>query len=174
MMNQKWYVARAGQRWGPFAIAELQRQYFAGQLSPADMVWTEGWPTWAPAGSVAPIVGQAMPATVWQGGYAPPGTGYTTRPPVPSAGDRMLLPVGRSGWDIAAGYLGLLFIVPLFGFGAIICSILALRDMKQHPEKHGMGRVITGFVGGAIGVAFTILIVFAVVNDHHSPMFIRR
>jgi hypothetical protein len=82
-------------------------------------------------------------------GYGPPGY----RPPQlgDDAGIRMLIPVGRSGLAIAAGYLGLLscfgFLAPI----ALIVGILAIRDIKQHPEKHGMGRAIFGIVMGALG-----------------------
>lgn len=34
---------------------------------------------------------------------------------------------------------------------AIRHSVMALRDMKLHPERHGMGRVWTGFILGSIG-----------------------
>jgi hypothetical protein len=72
---------------------------------------------------------------------------------------RMLLPIGRSGWAIAAGYAGLfaftVFPAPL----ALIFGILALRDMKKHPEKRGMGREIFGLVIGGVG---TCVLLFAV------------
>jgi len=67
------------------------------------------------------------------------------------AGMRMLLPVGRSLWAIAAGYLGLFSILGCFGPLAIIISAVAIYDMKKHPEKHGMGRAIFGLVMGILG-----------------------
>ena len=80
------------------------------------------------------------------------------------SGMRMLLPVGRSGFAIAAGYIGLLAI-GVFPLGpiAILFSILALLDIRRHPEMHGMGRIIMGFVGGVIGtiVAVAMIVVFA-------------
>ena len=64
---------------------------------------------------------------------------------------RMLLPVGRSAWAIVAGYLGLfafiIFPAPL----ALVASILAFRDLKAHPEKHGRGRAAFGLIMGVIG-----------------------
>ncbi|MDB5299006.1 MAG: hypothetical protein JWO87_669, partial [Phycisphaerales bacterium] len=80
---------------------------------------------------------------------APPG------PRTPGMGDdagmRMLLPVGRSGWAIAAGYLGLFSVLIVPAPIALIISILAIRDMKLHPEKHGMGRAIFGMIMGIPG-----------------------
>ena len=72
-----------------------------------------------------------------------------------NAGMRLLLPVGRSGWAIAAGYLGLfgLFIIP--APLALIVSIVAIKDIrksrsKEHP-KHGMGRAVFGLIVGVLG-----------------------
>ena len=67
------------------------------------------------------------------------------------AGMRMLLPVGRSLWAIAAGYLGLLSIICIFAPLAIVISVVAIYDLKRHPEKHGMGRAVFGLVMGILG-----------------------
>lgn len=110
-------------------------------------------PGYAPAGYAPP--GYAQPGYA-PPGYSPPGApiGYAT--PRPSsigddAGMRMLIPVGRSPWAIVAGYLGLFSILGCVGPVAIIVSIIAIRDIKAHPDKHGMGRAIFGLVMGIIG-----------------------
>ena len=109
-------------------------------------------------------------------GYGPPGAqpvGYAgsyAQQQAPSigadAGMRMLLPVGRSGWAIAAGYLGLF---SLFGgcVGpiAIVISIIAMRDIKSHPERHGMGRAIFGLVLGIVGTIMLALILIGMFAD---------
>jgi hypothetical protein len=69
------------------------------------------------------------------------------------AGMRMLLPVGRSGWAIAAGYLGLFSFVVLPGPLALIVSIIAIVHMKRNPKVHGMGRAIFGLVMGILATA---------------------
>jgi hypothetical protein len=66
----------------------------------------------------------------------------------------MVLPVGRSGWAIAAGYLGLLSFIPIFAPAALITAELGRRDISAHPDKHGMGRVVVGYVGGALFCVF--------------------
>lgn len=76
-----------------------------------------------------------------------------------SAGIRLLLPVGRSGWAIAAGYAGLLSLVPVFAPVALILGIVAVVDIRRHPHKHGMGRAIFGIVMGAI---FSVLLGFMI------------
>jgi hypothetical protein len=73
-------------------------------------------------------------------------------------GMRMLLPVGRSGWAIAAGYAGLFSILWLPAPFALILGIVAVRDIRRHPEKHGMGRAVFGIVMGAV---FTLLLLIA-------------
>ncbi len=82
-----------------------------------------------------------------------------------SAAMRMLLPVGRSGWAIAAGYLGLFSLVVLPAPLAVIVSIVAIRDIRKSRTtanpKHGMGRAIFGLIVGGLGTAFLISMLVA-------------
>src|SRR5262249_45481086 len=77
--------------------------------------------------------------------------------PVRRAGDeglRWLIPIDRSGWAIAAGYLGLLSCFPLigllFGILAVVTGILALGHINKDPELGGRGRAVFGLVAGRI------------------------
>jgi hypothetical protein len=79
------------------------------------------------------------------------------------AGMRMLLPVGRSGWAIASGYLGLLSLLCIPAPLALITGIIAIRDIRKNPKKHGMGRAIFGIVMGSIGCLFLIIWVIAMI-----------
>jgi hypothetical protein len=78
-----------------------------------------------------------------------------------NVGIRMLLPVGRSGWAIAAGYLGLFGLVIVPAPLALIVSIIAIIDIRKSKgtanQKHGMGRAIFGLVVGIIGTAILLL-----------------
>lgn len=74
---------------------------------------------------------------------------------------RMILPVGRSGWAIAAGYLGLFSLLVLPAPLALATGIVAVFDIRRHPQRHGMGRAIFGIV---MGLAGTAVLVFAVVG----------
>jgi hypothetical protein len=76
-------------------------------------------------------------------GAAPPDLGE-------DAGMRLLLPVGRSGWAIAAGYAGLLAPLCVFAPIALVLGLVAIWDIRKHPKRHGMGRAIFGLVMGAI------------------------
>ncbi|MEO7100123.1 MAG: DUF4190 domain-containing protein [Luteolibacter sp.] len=71
------------------------------------------------------------------------------------AGIRMLIPVGRSAWAIAAGYLGLFSLVVIPAPLSLIISIIAIQDIRRSKltqnVKHGMGRAIFGLVMGIIG-----------------------
>lgn len=71
------------------------------------------------------------------------------------AGMRMLLPVGRTGLSIAAGYLGLFSLILPLAPVALVVSIIAIADIGKHPEKRGMGRAVFGMI---MGVLFTILL----------------
>jgi len=63
----------------------------------------------------------------------------------------MILPVGRSGWAIAAGYLGLVSILLFPAPFALLTGILAVVDIQKHPARHGMGRAVFGIVMGSLG-----------------------
>ena len=73
------------------------------------------------------------------------------------AGMRMLLPVGRSGWAIASGYLGLMSLICIPAPFALVTGILAVRDIHRNPKKHGMGRAIFGIIMGIIGSLLLIV-----------------
>lgn len=77
------------------------------------------------------------------------------------AGMRLLLPVGRSALAIVAGYLGLFAVLFLPAPIALIVGVLAILDIRRHPEKHGLGRAIFGTVMGAL---FTLLLIFGLVS----------
>jgi hypothetical protein len=40
---------------------------------------------------------------------------------------------------------------------AILCAILAFRDMKKHPDRHGMGRAVFGLIMGILGTGVIAL-----------------
>jgi hypothetical protein len=126
------------------------------------MVWCDGMPQWGPA---ANVTGLFPPGSVPPPMSAAPIGYYAPQPGHPGAdigqdvGLRMLLPVGRSGWAIAAGYLGLLSFLVLPAPLALIVSIIAIRDIKKHPERHGMGRAIFGLIMGILGTLVVLLYV---------------
>ena len=78
---------------------------------------------------------------------------------------RMLMPVGRSGLAIAAGYAGLFGLlvapVPL----ALILAVLAIFDLRRNPHKRGMGRAVFGLIIGVVGTALLAWVVIDITRS---------
>jgi len=96
-------------------------------------------------------------------GAAPP-----TRPgalrarPQPTDSDpavRLLIPVGRSPWAIASGYLGLVSVLLIFAPFAIITGCIAIYDIRKHPTRHGMVRAIFGILMGVASLAGYLVLI---------------
>jgi predicted acyltransferase len=106
-------------------------------------------------GQSGPCVGCGQTITAFPAGAAAPPKSLGD-----DAGMRLLLPVGRSGLAIAAGYLGLISVLLLPAPLAVLFGILAIRDIQKHPDKHGMGRAIFGLVLGGLGT-IVLVVMFA-------------
>jgi hypothetical protein len=76
---------------------------------------------------------------------------------------RLLLPVGLSGWAIASGYLGLVSVLCIPAPFALLTGILAIREIKRNPKKHGMGRAIFGIIMGGLGLLGLLLMVIGLI-----------
>jgi hypothetical protein len=74
---------------------------------------------------------------------------------------RLILPVGRSLWAIAAGYLGLVSLIVIPAPLALITGVIAVIDIKRHPEKSGMGRAVFGIVMGGLVCLSVIAVLIA-------------
>jgi hypothetical protein len=150
-----WYYRSGDAKVGPMTWERLVECVRDGAVGPGDMVWREGMAAWQQAVSVPGLI--PMP------GQAPAGPGVP--PPPASLGDnaaiRMVIPVGRSGWAIAAGYLGLISILLFPAPFALGTGIYAIIDIRRNPHKHGMGRAIFGIVMGGLG---TIALLSALVG----------
>ena len=95
-----------------------------------------------------------------------------TPPPLPRKkelgddfGMRLLMPVGRSGWAIAAGYMGLFGLLVVPAPLALILGIIAVWDirksMRTDRPKHGMGRAVFALIIGFLGTALLITILIS-------------
>ena len=64
------------------------------------------------------------------------------------------VPINRSGWAIAAGYVSLVSI-PFLMLGpvAIALGVISLVDLRKHPTKKGHGRAWFAIVYGALATA---------------------
>jgi hypothetical protein len=74
---------------------------------------------------------------------------------------RFILPVGRSGYAIAAGYLGLFSLIVFPAPLALLFGILAVGDIRRHPKKLGMGRAVFGIIAGSLGSVALLFILGA-------------
>lgn len=83
-------------------------------------------------------------------------------PPAADSALRFVLPVGRSGLAIAAGYLGLFSPIVIFAPFALIVGILAVRDLSRHPERLGRGRAWFGVVAGGLFTVVLVIVLAAV------------
>jgi hypothetical protein len=84
---------------------------------------------------------------------------------------KYILPVGRSALAVAAGYLGLLSIVPGIGQLAILLGVLALRDIKKNPKKLGKGRAIFGVILGSLcSILHVFLLISSLAANLTNPM----
>jgi hypothetical protein len=72
---------------------------------------------------------------------------------------RMLLPVGLSGWAIVSGYLGLFSVLCLPAPFAVLTGVLAIREIKRNPKKHGMGRATFGIVMGSLAIIVPLIFI---------------
>lgn len=79
-----------------------------------------------------------------------------------SAAMRMILPVGRSLWAIAAGYFGLFSLLIFPAPIALILGIVAIWDIRTHPDRHGMGRAIFAVIMGGLGSALILFFIVAI------------
>ena len=95
----------------------------------------------------------------------PPSAAPSGFDPAESAGMRMLLPVGRSGWAIVAGYLGLFSVLMFPAPLSVIVSIIALRSIKKNPKLRGMGRAWFGLIMGFIGSAMLALFLISLAGN---------
>jgi len=101
-------------------------------------------------------------------GAPPPSTGRPAGLPSQpadageSAGVRMLIPVGRSGLAIAAGYCGLVSLFPCIGMliapVAIVLAVMAHRRLRKDARLHGMGRVVFAYIAGGLSLALHLLL----------------
>ena len=70
---------------------------------------------------------------------------------------RFVVPLNPSAWAVAAGYVGLISVLMIPAPLAIILGIVAMRDLKNHPEKTGQGRAIFALI---MGIFFTLTFSF--------------
>ena len=136
-----YHVSRAREQLGVFSQEEVLAKLNRGELLPGDLAWTEGMADWQPLATLFP-------------------PSHGTPPPVPTLVDpalSMVIPINRSGWAIAAGYLALVSVLCVPAPLALFCGIMALRDLKRQPHLQGAGRAWFGVIMGSLGTVLLLL-----------------
>ena len=156
-----WHVQAAGSQSParPMPEPEVMGWVPTGRLRPYDLVWSPGMPHWSPAGQVQPFAAAFA------------GTRTASATPARMGDDpllRALLPVGRSGWAIASGYLGLFSVLLLPAPFALVTGVVAISVIRHNPAKHGMGRAIFGIVMGVLGTAALCALLWF--SGHQQPI----
>lgn len=84
---------------------------------------------------------------------------------------RWIIPVNRTILSICAGYLAIMAIaIPILAPLALLIGILALVDLKKHPEKLGRGRAWFGvIIGGIVTILLTVLIMWFLLSNQGPP-----
>lgn len=139
------HVQRGAQRFGPFAIDDVITHHADRRLLGMDLAWHPGMAGWEPLGAVMTRLGRPLPAQADAGGV-----------------NTWLVPVGRSAWAIAAGYLALFSVLVVFAPFALLCGIMALRSIKKNPGLGGAGRA---WFGIAMGGAVTAIVIVGLVSS---------
>jgi len=147
-----WYYAIGTHQIGPLDHSSFISLIHTGSVRADTPVWTVGMERWSAAGGI-PRLATALQAGLLVTPSAPPVyPGMVSRPATiaPDAGLRWLIPVGRSGYCIIAGYFGIFSLVGIFGPFALLFGILGLRETSRQPGLLGRGRAWFGVVMGVL------------------------
>jgi len=169
MSSPSYQISRGGKPVGTFELVQLRQMYDSGVLLPTDHAWTEGMKEWQTLSGLfpsmnppslpprAPALSPAQPA------FQPPQPGFQpTQPTAPNAFLALIVPIGRSAWAIFAGYLGLISILILPAPFAILCGVLAIKDINKNPHKLGLVRAWFGILSGSFCLlGLLIMVIFA-------------
>lgn len=151
------FVHSRGQRLGPLALDEVNRQLQAAQLLPDDLAWHEGLPTWIPLRSIQGVV-------VPEGIFPSPGAAVSLPGPMPPVVPPTSQVVPTAGTDPLAicslvfGILGMICCGSLIlSIAAAVCGHISLSNTKKNPSLEGRGLAIAGVVLGYVGLAIGVI-----------------
>jgi hypothetical protein len=159
MSKVSYTVSRNGKVVGNFEYDQLKQMYETGVMQASDHAWAEGMKEWTTLAALFPAM-SPPPMPPRPPVAAPPAAPAYAPQPKPSAPNgclALVVPVGRSGWAIAAGYCGLFSILVLPAPLAIWFGVMAIRDIKRNPEKLGLVRAWFGVLAGSFAVLFFVI-----------------
>ncbi len=162
-----WFYAAGAHRAGPLDTSLFRKAIEDGFVRHSTPVWTAGFSAWVPAGQV-PQLGALLAEAHARLGDAPPvqpAPLVSAQPDYRNDAARWLIPVGRSGYAVAAGYFGLFSLLLFPAPFALLFGILALRQFKREPHLLGRGRAWFGIIAGALAFVLGVLALIAAIND---------
>ncbi len=135
-------VHHDGQQLGPYSLEEARAALGAGTLSPGDLAWQEGTPTWVP---LASLLAGAVP------GAPPSFPGAAPQTAIVPANSQ------TSGLAITSLVLGILAL-PCFsiftGIPAVICGHIARSKIRRAGGlQQGAGLALAGLILGYVSIA---------------------
>jgi hypothetical protein len=133
-------VQRGAQQFGPFTVSDVIAHHATRRLLSGDLAWHQGMAGWEPLGTVMNRLGHPLPLQSDANGV-----------------NTWLVPVGRSGWAIAAGYLALFSVLFVFAPFALVCGIMGLRSIEKNPGLGGKGRAWFGIIMGGLVSALVVI-----------------
>jgi hypothetical protein len=177
-----YFIALNNMQQGPFPAHEL----IARGMRPESLVWREGMGQWQRADSMPELAGLFAPPPAAPAHVAP--QEYRAASGVSGQVDPQWMRYARphleartSGAAIASLVLGVISLVPCFGWLIIPCAILAIilgnnaRGAVRRGEAAGGGMALAGVICGTISLCIVglIAVMIATVGFHAGAHFFR-
>ncbi len=154
------YVGRSEQgdkAVGPVGDEQIIDMVRGGALNHTSLVWRKGMAEWTTLAQIPQLASHIAAPPTQPGALNDRQWSDSDQRMGDNLGIRMLIPVGRSGWAIASGYLGLFSVLVVPAPLALITGLIAIWDIRTHEHRHGYGRAVFGIIAGAAG---TIVMAF--------------
>lgn len=118
-------------------------------------------PSTPPQPVATPVAPQSVPPQPMAQQSMPPQPmgSQPVAPPERNRGLEMVMPINRSGWALAAGYVALfsipfVFLAPV----AVILGIIGLLDLKKNPSRAGRGRCWFAVIYGGLTIVLSAIV----------------
>jgi hypothetical protein len=173
-MADEWFYTQNGQQCGPVDFSQLQGLASSGSIHPNDLIWKQGMPNWAAAGTVTGVFGAApsspqpppqayAPPPPAQQGFPQPGGYPLNYPQIQQSSPH----IGMAITSMVLSLIGLLCLGIITGPLGIIFGAIALSGMNKSGDNRGRGMAVTGLVVGILDIFFGIAWFMYFLNHRH-------
>lgn len=162
-MSEQWYVAKDGNRAGPFTLVQVRQMIAGGTLGPSHLVWKQGMAGWLPAASVNGLFGAAAPPALPSRGHDPASTASSlTFDARGAAAFGSPLRYAEYMQRVAAAlldglFVGLMTCIPMVGVIAVPV-ILAGNNPETQATAGVVGQACGQLVSFLIGATYYVLL----------------